>query len=461
MRLKIIILFIATCLLVPYDYAQVQIEAPLKEAIWDAIDKSFEVQNKSLEMKKIEEERKSVWNKYVPKVNASASYLYTHSDVTIDFPTGVIPLFNIPIFEGKAHSESYGNIFHAGINAKTVLFSGFQIENGAKALEEKKKATAYLTEAEKEKLVTEVIQSFDQLHVLNAVDKLLEESKNRLDVENNRVERAIKEGLTIPYDREKIKLASLELESKQIEMEGKRNLLYQKIYYLTGYNKEEVEQVIYQLQPYTLNEDLTIENKQELKALESFKNATDYLIKKEKGSYLPVLGAFGSLNYASLFNAGVKTNEIAGRNIPLHAKINEFTLGPNWMLGVSMQWEIFGGFERKNKVKMAEIQSRQIENQLNDTKEKLELLLANNLTNYKIQNKVYQNNIEKEHIAEKNLFMATRQYQEGLISISERLEAENDFFKASTEKIESLMQQRKTALETLSATGDLMQIISK
>jgi hypothetical protein len=33
---------------------------------------------------------------------------------------------------------------------------------------------------------------------------------------NERVTRAIEEGLAIPYDRDKIKLASLELESKKM-----------------------------------------------------------------------------------------------------------------------------------------------------------------------------------------------------------------------------------------------------
>jgi hypothetical protein len=44
---------------------------------------------------------------------------------------------------------------------------------------------------------------------------------------NERVTRAIEEGLAIPYDRDKIKLASLELESKKIELGGKK-LLYKK-----------------------------------------------------------------------------------------------------------------------------------------------------------------------------------------------------------------------------------------
>jgi hypothetical protein len=49
-----------------------------------------------------------------------------------------------------------------------------------------------------------------------------------LQTETKRVTRAIEEGLAIPYDRDKIKLASLELESKKIELGGKRKLLYKK-----------------------------------------------------------------------------------------------------------------------------------------------------------------------------------------------------------------------------------------
>ena len=55
--------------------------------------------------------------------------------------------------------------------------------------------------------------------------------------------------------------------------------------------------------------------------------------------------------------------------------------------------------------------------------------------------------------------MAVRQYQEGLINISERLEAENDLFKASTNKIQILVEQRLSALETLSVTGELIKTI--
>jgi hypothetical protein len=71
---------------------------------------------------------------------------------------------------------------------------------------------------------------------------------------NERVTRAIEEGLAIPYDRDKIKLASLELESKKIELGGKRNYSI-KIQYLTGYSASEIDAVHYDLVPYLIVSD--------------------------------------------------------------------------------------------------------------------------------------------------------------------------------------------------------------
>jgi hypothetical protein len=72
----------------------------------------------------------------------------------------------------------------------------------------------------------------------------------RLQTETKRILKAIEEGLAIPYDRDKIKLASLELDSKRIELQGKRKLVFRKIRYLTGYTDSEINTVHYNLAPY-------------------------------------------------------------------------------------------------------------------------------------------------------------------------------------------------------------------
>ncbi|QNL49845.1 TolC family protein [Olivibacter sp. SDN3] len=458
MKLKILF-FVAAVAVATSSHAQIEVTPPLQEAVRKAIEKNASIRNKNLEVEKINTEKQSVWNKYVPKVEGSASYLYFDTKVTLDLPTERIPIIDQPIYDGKTSMDNNGNILAGSLMAKTVLFSGFQIENGAKALEQKRIGTAYLSEAEKESLVKDVIASFDQIHLLDELEKLVDDSEKRLAMETKRIERAIAEGLAIPYDRDKIKLANLELQAKKIELRGKRKVLYQKINYLTGYSENQIGDVRYLLKPYIIQDDLSVENKQELRALESFKKASDYMIKKEKGSYLPVLGAFGGLAYTSLFNANMSTPAIPILGSGLHGRVNEFTLSPNWMVGLSMKWEIFSGFERKHKIHEAKLSSQQVQNQLDDTKEKFSLLLANNLSDYRLQNQKYQNGLEQEKVAFHNLDKATKQYQEGLISISERLEAENDLLKASTNKIQTLIDQRLSALEALSVTGELNKTV--
>jgi hypothetical protein len=76
------------------------------------------------------------------------------------------------------------------------------------------------------------------------------------------------------------------LDSKRIELQGKRKLVFRKIY-LTGYTDSEINTVHYNLAPYIITDDkLSSENKQEIKALESFKLANEYLLRKKRGTFL-------------------------------------------------------------------------------------------------------------------------------------------------------------------------------
>jgi outer membrane protein TolC len=130
------------------------------------------------------------------------------------------------------------------------------------------------------------------------------------------------------------------------------------------------------------------------------------------------------------------------------------------MIGAAMKWEVFTGFERKHKVHEAKINIEQLQNQIDDTKEKLQLLLENNYVNYSVLSQKIEIASQQEKVANNNLNLAIKQYKQGLINISERLEAENDSYKASVNKINILIEQRLSALETIIATGELTKHIS-
>ncbi|MBP7396924.1 MAG: TolC family protein [Flavobacterium sp.] len=444
------------------SWGQIKTSTTLDEAIHKALEKSLSQKNKELEIEKLNLQEKGIWNKYIPTVEASAIYSYFDNKLTVDLPTTQIPIINYPLFDGKTPFDNYGNIFNGSIMAKTVLFSGMQIPNGAKAIKEKTKGTQYLKDSEKDQIIKEVINTFDQLSLLKAIDTLIKDSNNRLQIEAKRVQKAIEQGLAVPYDRDKIKLAALELQSKKVELDGKRELIYKKITYLTGYSASQTNLVTYELEPYLIiNNQLNTENKQEIKALESFKTAYEFLLKKEKGTYLPTVGAFGGVTYSSLFDARATTPVITGVNQALYLGLNELTISNNWMVGAAVKWEIFTGFERQHKIHEAKININQLQNQIDDTKEKLALLLENNWVNYTVLNKKLEIAYQQEKISKNNLNLASKQYTQGLISVSERLEAENDCFKSAVNKINTLIDQRLAAIETIIATGDLTKQLKK
>ncbi|TRX38265.1 TolC family protein [Flavobacterium restrictum] len=458
------ILFILTFgLTLSHSFSQIVVSTSLEEAINKAIIKSSSIKNKELEIEKLYLQEKGLWNKYIPSIEASAVYSYFDNKLSVNLPASQLPAIpNIPPFDGKTSFGNYGNLFNGSVIAKAVLFSGFQIPNAAKAVQEKTKGTEYLKESEKDGIIKEVINTFDQLALLNAIEKLLHDSNNRLNTETKRVTKAVEQGLAIPYDRDKIKLATLELESKGIELEGKRKLVYKKLEYLTGYQQSEIDQVSYTLEPYLISDQkLSTDNKQEIKALESFKSAYEFLLKKEKGTFLPTLGAFGGVTYSSLFNAKATTQVITGINEALYLGLNELTISNNWVIGAGLKWEVFAGFEREHKVHEAKINIEQVQNQIDDTKEKLELLLENNYVNYTVLNQKIAITAQQEKVAANNLNLAVKQYKEGLITISERLEAENDSFKAAVAKVNTLIEQRLAAIETIIATGELSKKLNK
>nr|WP_315152981.1 TolC family protein [uncultured Flavobacterium sp.] len=459
---KKIFFLVAFCFVITTTFSQIAVSSSLEEAINKALLKSSSLKNKELEIEKLTLQEKGIWNKYIPTVEATALYSYFDNKLTVDLPATQIPIVNYPIFDGKTSFKNYGNLFNGSVMAKTVLFSGFQIPNAAKAVKEKAIGTAFLKDSEKDGIIKDVITTFDQLSLLHSIEKLLNDSNSRLSIETKRVTKAVEQGLAIPYDRDKIKLASLELESKRIELNGKRQLIYKKLNYLTGYNTAEIDQVVYNLEPYILsNAKLTTENKQEIKALKSFKTAYEFLLKKEKGTYLPTLAAFGGVAYSSLFDARATTQVITGINEALYLGLNELTISNNWIIGAGLKWEIFAGFEREHKIHEAKINIEQVQNQIDDTKEKLELLLENNYINYTVLNQKIAITSQQEKIATNNLNLAVKQYKEGLISISERLEAENDLFKNAVLKVNAIIEQRLSVIETIIATGELSSRLKK
>lgn len=439
-------------------FSQIQVEKEVSSLIQSALNKDVEIITNGLEKEKLHNEVRSVKAKNIPRVEANALYGYLNSEGSLDIPTVQLPITGTELFGGSSNFSTKGQAFHAGVTAKAVLFSGGQIYNGAKALQNKTEGTGYMMELRKDQVIREILLDLDQLEMLNVAESLIQESEKRLNKETERVEKAIAQGLAIPYDRDKIKLASLELETKKEDVLNKRELLALKIQQATGWSTEQILNIQHNVNPILIFEDINSNNRNEMLALEAFDKAASYAIKKEKGTFLPSIGAFGGYSYTSIFNSEIEI-PLSTLNSTTNLKMDQLTMNPTWMIGVAMKWELFSGFERMHKLETAQLSKKQIEAKRIDTQEKIELQLAKTKKDYETSLKQLDIAKQREVIAKNNNEVASKQYRAGLISVTDRLSAENDIYKESLNKIETTIKQRQAAIDFYQASGSLLQYI--
>ncbi len=437
-------------------YAQSFIEDILKEPIQKAITGSADIRIQEMTSNNTELDMEIAKGKRLPSLSFLGGYGFLYSQLSLQFPTQYLPISGTPFLEDPLASSFQTHVLMGGLSTRQIIFAGNQINSGIKALEEKQKAERFLAEAGKEEIAKEVIQTFDQLMLLNAVDKLIEDSEKRLDTEHKKVLKAIDNGLAIPYDRDKIKLAVLELEEKKLEAIGNRNVLLAKLAYLTRIPTNELKTITYNLQAFLIDTDaLDVDNRAELKAFEAGKKAKEFAYNKEKGTYFPTIFAFGNLTYLNAFDTRIKLKDVplAG-NVTLDTE--NITLEPAAAVGVGMKWDLFKGGENSKSAQKAEIEVEIIDTKLKDTREKFELLLFKNKSDFKTAEQKVIVAKQRVQIAENNLQLATKQYNAGLVDLTERLASENDFYKVNLNYYNQILNQRHATLELLIATGELL-----
>jgi outer membrane protein TolC len=199
-------------------------------------------------------------------------------------------------------------------------------------------------------------------------------------------------------------------------------------------------------------------NRKELFALEASQKAYEYVLKKEKGAHLPMLFAFGNASYMNAFNTNTTIKDVPQVG-DVHLNTNHIKLAPNFAVGVGMKWNIFEGKSHKAAVEKAKIDMQINDNQLADTKEKLSLLQRKTQSDYDLAIKKVSVNQQQMIIAKNNLHLASRQFEEGLQDVTERLEAENEYYKQSLSYYNQILTQRTSATELLKSNGNLYQTI--
>lgn len=418
---------------------QAQSAPPTRQALIDqALTKSYALANNQAEQRKVQLEKQALTNQYLPEVTVNPTYTHLDRDISITVPR--LPYQPLPkeIYSGPYEFQQTlqpQNILKATVQANMLLFSGTKIPTLNKALTFKQQAVGAMADKERMAIIRDVSLAYDQLALVARSERVLDDADKRLAEQVRFINKAVKEGLATPYDRSKVDLAVQDLQARRVDLNGKRQLALARLTQLTGTPAEQLAGIRPELTRLVADTLLaSVENRPELKSLALAQEATRYRQKATVAGYLPQVYAFGK-------------NELYRKDLS--------AIEPYWYVGVGVRWTLFDKFASRTERRTAQQDLIIAENTMAQTRDLLTLNWQKSRSELATANQLANVAQQKVALARKALDIATKQYEQGLIRITERLEAETDFQKAELENAQAIASQRAAQLAQLEATGTL------
>ena len=437
----------------------------LQSLVTKALQKNTGLKNAQLEIEKSEEVKSHIKHTFIPTLELAGRYAYTSGSLNMrtkespinipgaslppiipGFPAITLPPTSISIPALDQSIDFKGSLWMGGLTAKWTLFTGFKAANLSKAMTHKIEAQKHLFTQEEANLISEISAIYDKIALLAQTQKVLDIQTQRLVKETQVATKALEQGLITKHEFQKIEIAQLTIESKSLEFEGSKELLYLKLHQLTGVD-------IVQLETITVNINVRLNDvatgktyldRPELNALEEAAIATEYKYKSEISGYLPKVQAFASHQYLGLTNG--ELGSLAYKEISAY---------PVNMVGVGVKWELFDGFHTKGERQKIKIEMEQNQNRKEEVTELLELNYKNCVSQFynlsaqaKLKNKQLQS-------AKKSVEISYKEYQNGLVQLSDFLESQSNYTTATLAYYTTICDQRNSAIELLKATGSL------
>lgn len=436
----------------PQNILAQQLDPVLNELIQKGLEKSHTVNVLNLDAEKAEVDQKLARSVFLPKISLNGSYTRLNDDITFDEDTRNLLMatqkllikeaagipFNAPFPENiplkEANNLQDQNILKSSVDVDWVLFSGLEATNALKAAKHKEASVNYAGLAEKDRIALKIIETYDQLALIYASEKVLSASENFLTEQESYVISAIKNGLATPISRKKIELARQQLKAKQLEFRHKKTMLIEVLHQLTGENREALELLYPQLDVLTTITSEASEKRYEIKALEEAEKATLYKAKMERSKFIPKLALKGHYEF-------------------LEEDLSLFD--PQWYVGVGVKWNIFDGNQSRLKSLQSRLEGKKYREKIEEAEEMIALSHTRAQLSYEAAIQNTEIAIKEIELAEATYEMVDKQYRHDLASVNEVLDALQDLEKAKFQLQQSYFEQRRAATALLHAKGIL------
>ncbi len=418
-------------------------ELTLETAAKHALDYHPELRIQNLKKEIAEFERKKMLQTFLPRVTLQSRYTWLDEPVAIklpDFSLEVTPALTIsPNLPDVRLQDDH--FFNASVQIEQVLFTGFRVTNAAKGLHHRTEALGFMKQAGEAELLAALTESWDRVILLNASLDVLNEASARIDYEYEKAQSAYKNGLIPYYDLSALITHRQELRSSHAELRGKLELTFQELSFITGIDSGVFAQAGFNeinsdLTPLITKNDAPTKDtrRPEIKALESQIQAYRSASRAERGGYAPEVFAFYS-------------RELYEDDLGI--------LEPVRAMGVGARWTIFNRGQTTRAVQIANRELKTAQLELDHAARGFEIKIEQAHISRRVAKEKAETATLYRDEAATSLRLAQRRYELGLSDISEHLQAETDFRKASLMEAEANYLLRRAEVDLALATGNL------
>ena len=435
-----------------------QINPVLKDLIQKALQKNHELKITDYKITKTEINRQKVYKTFLPALTLNAGYTRLNDDIILDpklqlllkgserllikeqlglpFNSQLPP--TIPTSEIKPIQDK--NILKSSADLQWVIFTGLEAHYGIKATQHKEKALRYAREITTKQSIKEVMQTYDRLALVIASEKVLNSIEKQLDLKEKQVQSAVKNGLSIKIDLQKIAFARQKLQIKRTETQNQKALLWEKLHQLTGASYTFIENIKPDLKPLMLEKSQLqqLQKPVEIKSLEEIVQAKNSLQKMTYAKYLPKIAIKGHYEFLD--------DDLS-------------MLDPKWYVGIGLKWQIFDGLKAIDQARKLKYDKQIYREKIQQTQELLNLAVKNARLNYHTAEKQIALNNKAVQLAKDTYRLVEKQYANGLVDITELLKALTEWQKAGFKLQEAYYHQRQAALDLLTRIDRLQDII--
>lgn len=421
--------------------------------------------------------RKSAATNYLPKVSATGAYMYTSRELSLlsdeqkqtlsNIGTGLSAMVpNLAPMSTQLNSVGQGLVDalhtdtrNAGVVAVMLtqpIYMGGKIRAYNKITQYAEQAAGTMYDKTLQDIIVDVDEAYWNLVALHSRKKLAEGYKALVDKLERDVEELVKEGMATKADLLSVKVKVNEAGVALIQVNNGIELSRMNLCRICGLDMNEPIEVEDNMEGKAATDEEYVNmnfaaatadnmvqqaesNRKELQALELQNKIYGEKIKLARAEYLPKLALMGGYlaSNPSVFNSF------------------ERKMKGMWNVGVTLNVPILTWGDRSYKVKTAKAEACMHRYETEEAREKIELQV--NQCRQKLQESMerYQTTIRSVDEAEENLRYANHGMKEGVITLSNVMEAQTAWLKAKSEWVNAKVDMRLADLYLKKAIGTI------